>query len=473
MKDQDNKVDVSPSTLTLSAPTESVGDDDSIPKPFNLWWNPSLSWTDALLSYVISYIFDFSALDNQTLDPHSEPAATILTRLQQKMHDSSYGYNGRAAIRKWSNAAGVARLAEYSGTIPFQKDILTKWKILDDNYDGTDIPESIFTREEVRVLVRFPSTLLSPDERESSTSLKYSGCCEVNKLDLKSFAQEVPLVIQFHGGGQVIGTAHSELLIMETAELVSNFVKGIDKKGNTSATIPSADIVTISVEYGLSPKEPFPVAIMDSLSVVDYLLEENPSRKIHLSGISAGANISLVAGLESYRRYPGRILSIQAQCPMLNPAGDTMSYYMNQHVFPSTNWLRWCWRAYLGLDFPPSSKATPRSVEEALRDESNYETWKVWKETHTTALHRLIDPHFDLPEKLDSNDAPKIFVRINMGDPMYNDGYEFARAVLEKQAHVTLFSDKGIHCSPSIHNNADYQRIMSLWSKAVFAAEEL
>jgi trans-aconitate methyltransferase len=148
-----------------------------------------------------------------------------------------------------------------------------------------------------------------------------------------------------------------------------------------------------------------------------------------------------------------------------------MSYYMHQHVFPTTNWLRWCWRAYLGLDFPPSNNKTPTTVQEALRTESNYETWNDWKEKNASAKQRLIDPHSDLPKNLDSNIAPKIFVRINMGDPMYDAGHKFVTAAMSRHAHVTLFNDTGMHCSPRIHDIAEYKRMMSLWSSTVFAPD--
>jgi acetyl esterase/lipase len=63
----------------------------------------------------------------------------------------------------------------------------------------------------------------------------------------------------------------------------------------------------VSVEYSLAPEYPFPAAIIDALSVVEFLLDGNPSRKIHIGGVSAGGYLALVAGFEAFRKYPGRI----------------------------------------------------------------------------------------------------------------------------------------------------------------------
>jgi acetyl esterase/lipase len=66
-------------------------------------------------------------------------------------------------------------------------------------------------------------------------------------------------------------------------------------------------LVTISVDYALAPEFPFPLGIIESLSVIEFLMSANPNRKIHLSGCSAGAAMAIVAGLEAERKYSGRV----------------------------------------------------------------------------------------------------------------------------------------------------------------------
>lgn len=63
----------------------------------------------------------------------------------------------------------------------------------------------------------------------------------------------------------------------------------------------------MSVDYSLAPERPFPFGVIDAISVVEFFVKSNPNRKIHISGISAGGNLALVSGLESHRKYPGRV----------------------------------------------------------------------------------------------------------------------------------------------------------------------
>ena len=84
-----------------------------------------------------------------------------------------------------------------------------------------------------------------------------------------------------------------------------------DKEQTTTTSPNNNELITISVDYGLAPEHPFPVAVMDGLSVIEYLLSgDNNTRAVHISGVSAGSSLSLIIGLESFRQYPGRVLSI-------------------------------------------------------------------------------------------------------------------------------------------------------------------
>lgn len=261
---------------------------------------------------------------------------------------------------------------------------------------------------------------------------------------------------------QIFGGMNKVELINETAELVTVFAKDND-------AVRGPDVITISVEYGLAPEHMFPVAIMDALSVVEHMLANNTLRKIHFSGESAGGNISIVAGLESFRKYPGRILSIQSQCPMLDPAGDTMSYYMNQNVFPDMNWLRWCWRAYLGLKVDEPS-GNPTSVKQALQKDSNYNSWKEWRQKHSKSIQRLIDPSFDLPV-LDGENAPKILVQMNMADPMYDEEKRFVSVLSKSKADLVIMDQKGMHCSIGGHHDPEvHVEDMKKWARAIFSS---
>jgi len=426
--------------------------------------------------------------------------ATSIVR--KKLHDSAYGSKSKDALKEWSKVSSSNLIAESSGFIPFRTNILKEWNIVDDDDDDddddihTDTVAAANDREGVKILVRFPSSLLPAELEENGTILEYSGCLEVDfdKIDLRTFAPDVPMLIQFHAGAMIMGGCHDSWLIDEATRLVQNA-----PKQNT----PS-DLITVSVEYGLAPENPFPIGIMDGLSVIDYLLNDNDTtntttttnarKAVHISGISAGANVSLVTGLESFRRFPGKILSIHAQSPFLNPAGDTMSYYMNKNVSPSTQFLRWSWQAYLGLE-QQTQKQTPSDddsnsdngidndndnetqLEKVLRKDSNYSSWNKWKADHPSkAIQRLVNPALDVPDGLNimscnddgtKNAAPKIILRYNMGDPLMDDGKDIVDALKTANANASYFKEMGLHCKQAYNADAPNEN-WKIWSEAVF-----
>ena len=68
------------------------------------------------------------------------------------------------------------------------------------------------------------------------------------------------------------------------------------------------NITLITTDYRLAPENPFPASIIDSLSVLDFVLENvSDDAPIHLCGQSAGGNLAAVTLFEAHRKYPGRI----------------------------------------------------------------------------------------------------------------------------------------------------------------------
>lgn len=444
---------------------------DGIPQPHGVLFNPFLTIAEKCVSTLIMHLMSFDALSQTEVG--SKQSEEDLSKLRNAIHDAEYGKDTQSFIAEWSKATSppespdLCVVAESSGSIPFQKDILQEWNIVDKHAVLSDaIVAAANNREGVKVIVRFPSSLLPAELQEKGTVLDYSGCLEVDfdKVDWRSFAPGVPILVHFHGGGMIAGVAHTGVLYKEAVKLTQN-----------APTSSPPNLITISVDYGLAPEDPFPLGVMDALSVVDYLLKDNDSRKtIHVTGTSAGANLSLVTGLEGYRRFPGRISSIQAQCPMLNPAGDTMSYYTNQYVFPSADWLRWSWRAYLGLETPNETmhdKGNETPLEKVLRQNSNHKSWKRWMaDQPCKAMHRLVNPLLAIPEGLngdESEDAPTIILRYNKGDPLYNDTTDFLDALQQKTGgNAKPYEQMGIHSDiVDMHSRDDFWKA---WSAAIF-----
>jgi acetyl esterase/lipase len=457
-----------------------MGDDNNeeIPEPHSLLFHPYLTITEKIVSKVVDLVSGFKGLSKTEI--RSKTSEDALSKIRKSMREAER-VMGKSALVKWAKVSSLhssspGTLAESSGCIPFRKNILREWNIVDEHTVLPDAIAAANNREWVKVLVRFPSSLLPAELRENATVLEYSGCLEVGfgKVDWKKFAPDVPILLQFHGGAMVLGGPHDSLLIEETARLVEN-----------ASTASPPDVITICVDYGLGPDSPFPLGIMDALSVIDYLLNDNNSREsIHVTGMSAGANLSLVAGLEGFRRFPGRISSIQAQSPFVNPAGDSMSYYMNQAVlFPDVNLLRWAWQAYLGLEKP---KETPNDndhndeseLEKVLRKDSNYSSWKTWKADYPSeALHRLVNPALGIPEGLNGDkakNAPTIIVRYNMGDPLHDDGKMVLEALKQKAGgNASFYEEMNLHCDVMGPYDARApQEYWKVWSEAIFGNDK-
>jgi acetyl esterase/lipase len=242
-------------------------------------------------------------------------------------------------------------------------------------------------------------------------------------------------------------------------------------------------IIFVCVAYSQAPDRPFPMAIIEALSVVDYFLTSSSSRKIHIDGISAGGNLALVAALETHRRYPGRVVSVRAQAPMLCPSADSMSYYMNSRSswFVPTGWLRWSWQSYLSMEHSPlpankDGEDVPNledttTMEQVLKRDSNDTLWSNSKWNQNPSTRRLIEPMTDVPNKGPSSwqeDSTKFLIVVNKADPLCDDGLAMAKALEEAGASVKLFEHTGTHIVGSMLDKEGNEKGNKAWAEAVF-----
>ena len=443
--------------LTMTSTSE-------VPKHHGLLFHPHLTFIQKIISFLIDYFLDLKNLGLSRLG--SETCNIILGKARERTCGGDA--TNKKALKQWSDASACP-LAESKGSLPFRENILHDWNIVDETAVLPGALSAVKDRKGVEVLVRFPSSLLTNEVEEKGTILDRSECLEVDfdKIEWKTFSPDVPLLIQFHGGGFCIGGNDEQSLIIDTARIVQN-----------APSSSSPNVITVSVNYGLAPEDPFPIGIMDALSVVDYFLKDSTPRDgIHISGLSAGANIALVAGFEGFRRFPGKIISIQAQSPLVDPSGDSMSYYMNQKAYPSPTWLRWCWRIYLGLEHHEPLQTNPQdkqTLTSVLREDSNHSSWKKWRIDNTSeALHRLVNPLLGIPEGLDVNASrknPTILLRYNKGDPLHDDG-KYCEDTLRAKAgtNAKIFVQSGLHCDVAgPYDMKEPGEFWKIWSDVVF-----
>jgi acetyl esterase/lipase len=98
-----------------------------------------------------------------------------------------------------------------------------------------------------------------------------------------STGHRYPVVVNFHGGGFVLGTA-------------------LDDRFWAASLLKNVDCVVVSVDYRLAPEHPFPTAVDDSVDALLYLSSNADdlgldTSRIALSGFSAGANLAFTVPL--------------------------------------------------------------------------------------------------------------------------------------------------------------------------------
>lgn len=142
------------------------------------------------------------------------------------------------------------------------------------------------------------------------------------------------LLVYFHGGGMVIGSAEDTI----------------------SAQIASLqeDVVVCSVDYRLSPEHPFPAPFDDALSALLELVSPDkraqlnlaPNAKVGVGGVSAGGALAAAVALAA----PAHHLTLAGQLlliPMLAPPESFASYshFARCSVLPAAT-MGWFWRCY-------------------------------------------------------------------------------------------------------------------------------
>lgn len=138
-------------------------------------------------------------------------------------------------------------------------------------------------------------------------------------------------LLYLHGGGFVLGD-------LETHDAQSRRLA--NRTGRA----------VLSVDYRRPPEHPFPAALVDSVTALDWLVDQAAdlgvdARRIGVVGDSAGANLGIGAAL----RRPGRLDVAVLVYPFLDPDAASASYASTQGGLDRDDAL-WFWQHYLGED---------------------------------------------------------------------------------------------------------------------------
>ena len=200
---------------------------------------------------------------------------------------------------------------------------------------GVDSPQEIRRVAHASFTAQPPLTRDEGSERilEIPRTDDAGGPIEARLLRPPGPASSRPLLIWFHGGGWVLGSAHQATAICRTLMLHSH-------------------AAILNVDYRLAPEHPYPAAIEDCFETVRWVADNAASLgidpdRIGVGGSSAGANLAAACTLAA---RDGRLPELRMQCllyPVLDADFDTPSYhaYANGLVL-ERDAMKWYWDQY-------------------------------------------------------------------------------------------------------------------------------
>jgi acetyl esterase len=157
-------------------------------------------------------------------------------------------------------------------------------------------------------------------------------------------------VVYYHGGGWVLGE-----------------IDGYDTLARTLAAL--ADVTVVLVGYRLAPEHPFPAAVDDAWSALEWV-ESNRSSvaglagPIVVAGDSAGGNLAIVTALRARAEGP-QISAVLLAYPVTDADMSRRSYTdpENQLVI-SQPVMEWFFDHYVSLDDRADPRVSPLRVDD-------------------------------------------------------------------------------------------------------------
>jgi acetyl esterase/lipase len=428
--------------------------------------HPEKCLMDKLLSSIFPLIFPLSKMSKQ---PSYDDDNEIVKTITQKF--SKQGQKGfETKLEEYSKFVRNTISSDYlvSGDVyvPRDPDILGKFGIpnAEEILRMSTKPQDSGAEIVIQLIcpasaIKDVSVIEEPKDVKGKGPKKLKAC----KLEDIRFSENAHVVLWFHGGGFVLGSAKDEFAIGRVLDLMK--CQGRQNKDKSFAP----PIILLSVEYRLAPQNPFPSAIIDGLSASSFLAERFSTNPIHVAGISAGGNLSAIVGLESHRKYPGKFKSIVADIPMFEPTSATESHRLNSQssgICP-VDFLRWCWSAYFQLEQVNDKKVTiDFSSEVSFIDAFDS---SIWSKFMNSQASRLVSPTADLPDLSNDDDSPTILVMTATADPLHDAGVDFFKCVEVKSKKCVHIESKGSHVLNNTFDKSAVKKLIEEWS-LVFSA---
>jgi hypothetical protein len=194
-------------------------------KPYSSWFHPEKTWKDIIISFVMRFLLPLAKLKNYS--PSASETSLKFLEKQRSMFFKIEQSGLPSKIAGWSKAAKCS-IVECVQTIPRNDKILKLWGIVNDDIK-CQLPS-----EDITIITRFPASLL-PDDVKTSNDETKSGCVQVESIDFYKLPLDAPIILSFHGGGLVSGSAHSELASVESAQgMAQDYLEKLPKAFQSS-----------------------------------------------------------------------------------------------------------------------------------------------------------------------------------------------------------------------------------------------
>lgn len=280
--------------------------------PYSCFGHPHKSLTDKLFGLIMAKIFPIAniakhicSVDSSGRTEDDDSVRTMLQTLNEfrkkgKKNDAKAFQHFCTKMNKLiiSDSSKDEQDFLITGTIliPRNHKILSKWNICDFIELGGGEQEMV--EVELLCAASMIKNQLEFEDKESNNEYKKFKTCTLEAFD---FSPEAEIMFNFHPGGMILGNPNDSFSV----GLLLYVMKIQVERNECSQSVKK--LVMMSINYRLSPEHPFPSQIIDGLSVIASTVDHSPKAKFHISGVSAGANLAIVACFECVRYYKGNM----------------------------------------------------------------------------------------------------------------------------------------------------------------------
>ena len=201
--------------------------------------------------------------------------------------------------------------------MPLDADIAVFLERIDPNGFDANLPEDASPEaleRSLKALRTLPVRPIAPDDPVTARDEQTDGGVRLRIYGTADMPDAAPVAIFLHGGGWVLGD--------------------LDTHDHVARAIARAGVAVVSVDYRLAPEHPFPAALDDVASALDWVAARATSfggdpAKIVTVGVSSGANLAAALSLLEARDGSRRVVAQALAYPPLDSRMATRSYEEN------------------------------------------------------------------------------------------------------------------------------------------------